>query len=596
LAVFGLIVLAGASALAGGDAIQERMKKDITFLASDECQGRGIGTQGILKAADYIANNLKLAGLKPGGKDGTYFQPFNVSRGKGGAEVTGENKLTLRGPNNQTIELAMDKDFKVLQVSGSGKAEAPIVFAGYGLTVPKADYDDFKGLDVAGKIVIVLKRVPRWDNETAPFAGDKNLYAGFDRKIGNCEMNKAAAVIFVNDRSEGADGDKFTTVSGAYPADIPVVQVKREAIDTLLAAGKGSKLLDLEQAIGGDLKPRSGPVAGWSASITTNLTRNSIACKNILGTLEGSGPLANEIILIGAHYDHLGVKNTKMYPGADDNGSGTTTIMELSRRFGAMKDRVGRRLVFMLFSGEESGLLGSKHYCNREPLFPLENTATMVNIDMVGRLTEKDQVLTVEGDGSGKGLQAIIDKANEDIGFKFVRHNKEFFRSDQVSFYDKKIPVFFFFSGFHPDYHKPSDTADKINIAGMTKVATLVERILVKLTTEPKRQEYAEVPLPKKGGGGGFGKGANKGGAKLRLALDAKDDGATGVLVATVEKDGPADKAGIKPGDRITAIKGMPIQNQASYLAILGQQMPGVPLEMTLLRDGKDMKVTVMPE
>src|SRR5438874_3256371 len=174
--------------------------------------------------------------------------------------------------------------------------------------------------------------------------------------------------------------------------------------------------------------------------------RTGYDCKNIIGVLEGAGPLANETVVIGAHYDHLGfglgkgakAAGKQMYPGADDNGSGTTTVVELARRFGAIKNRQGRRLVFMLFSAEERGLLGSKHYC-KEPLFPLENTAAMFNLDMVGRLNDKNE-LTAEGFDTGTGLKELIDKVNAEYGFKLGGNKSVYGRSDQASFYAKKIP------------------------------------------------------------------------------------------------------------------------------------------------------------
>jgi hypothetical protein len=597
LTVTALVALAAATAFAGDNGAQERIKKDITFLASDVCEGRGIDTQGINKAADYIAEQLKQAGLKPGGKNGTYFQPFTVSTGA--AKVEGDNTLTLRGPLGQSLELKLDKDFKVLPISASGQVTAPIVFAGYGLSVPSAGYDDFKGVDVAGKIVVVLKRVPRWDNEAVPFGGDQTLHAGFERKIGNCELQRAAAVLFVNDRSEAAAGDPFTAVQGTLPAEVPVVQLRRGLLDMMFVSGKGTTLADAEKDIDRDLKPRSGVIPGWTASLTANIKRTSYACKNIIGVLEGAGPLANETVVVGAHYDHLGFggagslgkdKAKTIHPGADDNASGTTTVMELARRFGALKSRQGRRMVFMLFSGEERGLLGSKHYCNKEPLFPLENTAAMLNLDMVGRVNDKDPKLIVQGDDSGKGFKQLIDKLNGDIGFTLERRNTEFGRSDQASFYAKKIPVVFFFTGLHGQYHRPTDTADLINFAGMAKVATLAEKLLTQFAADTQRPEYVQIALGGKGAKGG------KGGAKLKLTIDTQDDGMNGVLVASMEKDGPAYKGGLMTGDRITAIAGQATLNRTTYLTILAQQRPGVALEITVQRGGKELKLTVTPE
>ena len=399
----------------------------------------------------------------------------------------------------------------------------------------------------------------------------------------------------MNDRSEAAAGDKFTTVNGTLPAELPVVQLRRALLDKKLVSANGSSLVVLEKDIDRDLKPRSGPIAGWSASLTTTVKRTSYACKNIIGVVEGAGPLAKETVVIGAHYDHLGFGGKKgakaIHPGADDNGSGTTTVMELARRFAKVKDRQGRRLIFMLFSGEERGLLGSKHYCNKDPLFPLETTVAMVNLDMVGRVSEKDQKLIVEGDDSGKGFKELINKLNGDIGFTLVRQNSEFSRSDQASFYGKKVPVIFLFTGLHGEYHRPTDTADKVNVPGMIKVVTLAEKLLAHIAADPQRPEYVKLALGKGGKGGGA-----KAGAKLRLVPDTKDDGSNGVLVESVEKDGPAAKGGIQAGDRIIAINGQQTLNRTTYLATLAQQKPGVAMEITVQRDGKELKLKVTPE
>ncbi len=595
LSAFCLVVLAVATTLAGDDLVQQRMKKDLVFLASDECEGRGIDTAGINKAADYIANELKQAGLKPGGKDG-WFQPFNVTSGDG--VVDGDNHLTLSGPGGKTIDVKLDDGFKVLPLSASGKVSAPVVFVGYGISAPAAHYDDFHGINVAGKIVVVLRRVPRWDDKAAPFGGDRDAYAGFERKIGNSEVNRAAAVIIVNDRSEIAAGDKFMDGKGSLAAGIPVIQIRRDLLDTMLTSGNKTTLAELEKGIDADLNSRSGPIVGWTATLTTSLKRTSLVCKNIIGVLDGAGPLANETVVIGAHYDHLGYggqgslapdkSKKEIHHGADDNGSGTTTVIELARRFGAMKDRQGRRLVFILFSAEERGLLGSKYYCNKEPLFPLESTVAMINLDMVGRLKDKERQLSVGGVGTGKGLEPLVEKLSGQLGFELKASKSGYGPSDHDSFYRKNVPVLFLFTGYHPDYHKPSDTSDRINIPGMAKVAALTEKLAVQLMTQTERPEYVHMapPADKVGGGG----------PKMRLIPDYNDDGKGGMLVESVVEGGAAAKGGILPGDRILTIKGEPTLTVNAYMTIMSRQKAGVALEVTVLRKGMTIKLTVTPE
>jgi hypothetical protein len=624
LTTFSLLVLATAATVAQQpDVVQDRMKKDIFFLASPECEGRGIGTKGIDLAAEYIVNQIKQAGLKPGAKDGGYFQPFTMTpKGKGGGGG-GTSSLVLKGPIGNIIELQFDKDFKVLPGLGSGKVEAPIVFAGYGVSLPTKEageaaakagdaqgdkkkdsalppvtwvgYDDFKNLDVKGKIVVLLRRVPRWDNETDQFGGDKTAHAGLEKKIANCEKNGAAAIIIVNDRSEIGDGDKFMA-AGSPKAGVPVAQLRRAVLDMMLVSALGTPLENVEKDIDRDLKPRSVALPGWSGTLSTTAKVSTIACKNIVGVLEGAGPLADETIVVGAHYDHLGQKGNpvKMYPGADDNGSGSTTIMELARRFGGMKNRQGRRLVFIWFSGEESGLLGSAHYASN-PIFPLEKTAAMVNLDMVGRLKdEPNPQLYAEGFNTGKGLKELLDKLNTDFGFKIVGPHPQniYGRSDQASFYKKNVPGMFFFTDFHPDYHKPGDTPDKINVAGMAKVAGLAEKLVAHLAATPERPEYVAGVIK----GKAFGGGAKAATAKLNLTYDATDKSDKGILVESVAAGGAAAKGGVLAGDRITAIDNATTPNVAAYLTALQQLRAGVVVELTIQRKGMELKLKVTPE
>ena len=390
LALFGLAL--GQS----DEAIEARMRKDVTYLASEECEGRGVDTAGINKAADYIAAEFVKAGLKPGGVNGTFFQPFTIG---GTSKLEGKSTMTLKGPLGQEIELKLNDDFQVMGISGPGKVTAPLVFVGYGVTAAGIGYDDYKGQDVAGKVVLAIRRTPRFFSKELGFDGaNKEQHAALVNKEALAESNKAAAFVLVNDLSEAGTGDKlmaFKDIAGAAAAGIPALQLRRTIADNILQTTLDTNLAEVEKGIERDLKPRSAPLKGWTVTIETGVKRTSVACKNIIGVVEGAGPLANETVVVGAHYDHLGYGGQGslaklagkkiMHPGADDNGSGTTTVIELVLRFGAMKDRQGRRLVFMTFSGEERGLLGSQYYCNRQPLFPLADTVAMINLDMVGR-------------------------------------------------------------------------------------------------------------------------------------------------------------------------------------------------------------------
>jgi hypothetical protein len=578
IAVLGYL---GVAAHAANQAVETRMKKDITFLASDECEGRGVTTKGINLAADYIAEEFKKAGLKPANADGSYFQPFTI---QGSAKLGSPNSLVLRGPQGQEIHLKQGTDFQVIGLSGAGKVTAPLVFAGYGITAevtkPRSQdstkkttaeksifYDDYQNLDVAGKIVVLLRKSPRYENTHTPFP-DNAYHASLTTKVDNAERHKAAGVLIVNDRAGAKSDDRlmdFNYLSFAGSSKLPGVHVHRLLVDRMLESALGTTLADVEQDIDRDLKPGSAPLTGWSASLETQVSRVETHAKNIVGVLEGSGPLAHETVVIGAHYDHLGYgafgslakrsdQGKAIHHGADDNGSGTTMLMELARRFGKIPMRQGRRLVFMAFSGEELGLLGSAHYCSK-PLFPLAETVAMVNMDMVGRLrpdkeTHKDKLI-VYGTGSAKTFDKLIDSLNAKFDFQLRKVPTGMGPSDQQSFYVKKIPVFFFFTDDHPDYHRPSDTSDKINLSGMSRIADLVENLISYLESTSDRPQYVEI----KASPGGTPRMT---GPRLGIMPSYGDD-KEGVLVGGVTAGMPAAKAGLREGDRIVEMAGKPV-------------------------------------
>jgi hypothetical protein len=605
-AVLGVLALLGVQALAQDDPVVERMRKDLTFLASDECEGRGVFTEGINKAADHIAASFKESGLKPAGPNGSYFQPFQIRRGA--SKLQGTPTLTLRGPQGQEITLKAGTDFQALGFSDSGKVSAPLVFAGYGVTAPGLGYDDFKDVDVAGKVVVLVRRTPRYDSPAGFDGGNRDTHAALARKFANAAQHKAAAVLLVNDRSE--QGDKLVGFGGFGTATVDglqVLQVRRPVLDALLLSSLGTGLRELEADIDRDLKPRSAVLPGWQASLQVEVVKpKAVTAKNVVGVLEGSGPLAKETVVIGAHYDHLGYgeygsrakdrTKKQIHYGADDNASGTTTVLELARRFGRMKDRQGRRLVFMTFSGEELGLLGSAHYCDKEPLFPLADTVTMVNLDMVGRLRKVDgndkEQLLVGGVGTSKTFEKLIDSLNEKHGFQLKKSASGFGPSDHASFYRNKVPVFFVWTGLHPkdrdDYHRPTDTADRINVAGMKKIADLVEPLVVELSTAADRPQY--LPTGAEPGS----RPANL--PRLGIRPGNYDEKNMGVKVDDVIAGGPADLAGIKAGDVIVRIAGQPVGDIGAYMTILAKQKRGAPVEIGILRGAKEITVKATPK
>jgi hypothetical protein len=615
------------------DSSQSRMRKDINFLASDQQEGRGVNTAGISRAAQYIAEQFSKAGLKPAGAEGSFFQPFTIPS----TSLVGTPVLALRGPQGQEIDLQPGRHFRPMGFSSSGDLNAPLIFVGYGISAPQSHYDDYENLDVEGKIVLILRDTPRAGNRFTSFAS-RFLHQSFTSKIRNAEKHKAAGIIFVNDRDTAHDGDDlldftFTAVGGP-PASIPIVHMHRQVLDSMLESGKNS-LPEVEGDIDRDLHPRSGPLQGWTARLKQEVKRSTLDVKNVVGYLEGSGPLATETVVLGAHYDHLGyggmgslsgLKKPAIHHGADDNGSGTTALMELARRFGQQPNRSGRRLVFIAFSGEEIGLLGSEYYC-KHPLFPLSETVAMINMDMVGRLrpakegmwpevlgsltlmdhaglacvfplamrlqdsqrdwySPKDRLI-VQGTATARNFDSLLTDVNRKHDFKFNKLPGGIGPSDHSSFYSHKVPVFFFFTGDHSDYHRPSDTADKINMAGMKKVVDLVEELAIGLAESPSRPQYVKVVEPPQ----------QRYSNIPRLGvMPSYGDAGEGVLLSGVTEGGPAAKAGLREGDRIIEIAGKPVRDINAYMGLLATQKRGTAIDIGLIREGKKTTLKVTPE
>jgi len=607
LAVLACWTLAGAAAEKAANSAAEtrnlaaegRLRQDITFLASDECEGRGPTTQGLNKAANHIATEFKKAGLKPGSPDGSYFQPFTIP----GAIQDAPATLVLKGPRGQHILLKQGVDFYPMGLGGAGKAsDAPLVFAGYGISAEQQAYDDLAGLDVEDKVVVVLRDTPRSiPNQPNPL----RQKAAFVAKLGQLEKLKAAAVLFVNDAETARTGDdlldfNYTAVAGGA-GKLPALHVKRWVLEALLNSQGGPALADLEKTIDRDFKPQSRDLKGWTAGLEVKMHRANIGLKNVVGVLPGAGPLAKEFVVVGAHYDHLGyggaggslsgLRKMAIHHGADDNGSGTTTVLELARRFAGMPGRKGRTLVFMTFSGEELGLLGSVHYC-KNPLFPLADTVAMFNLDMVGRLaadakTGKNKLL-VEGSATSKLFNQVLDDINKRHDFTLVRSPNFPPNSDHFSFYQKKIPVMFFWTGIHADYHRPSDTADKINVAGMRRVADMSVEVIDYLATVEKRPDYIQMKTTGTGGRPGSG-------PRLGI-LPAYSDEGSGVLLEGVQDGRPAAKAGMQAGDRIVELAGKPVKNLETYMEAMGTQKAGTTIDIVILRKGQKQTVKVALE
>jgi hypothetical protein len=597
--LFSAAIVLGLAPALHADQTLDRIRKDVFYLASDECEGRGLKTDGINKAADYIVRSFKAAGVKPAMPDGSYFQPFTI---KESYLEAGPHRLTLTGPDGKELDAAYNKAFCVCGMSAKGTVGGGVVFAGYGIAAERK-YDDYADVDVANKVVIILRQNPRVRSKESLFTdAEARKYAPLVAKVDQAAKRGAAAVIFLNDRDMAGKEDPLMGYDYAKddgkPAPIPVLQAKRELIDRLLAPG-GKSLAEIEAEIDETRKPKSFEVTGWSAKVQTSIAVRDLAVKNVIACLDGAGPLANETVIVGAHYDHLGrgergtkdLGNTAIHYGADDNASGTAALLELARRYGGQMNREGRRLVFIAFTGEERGLFGSLHYCDNPP-FPLKGTVAMLNMDMVGRVradekSKKDK-LVVGGVGSAKNFEKLLDETNRKFDFQLEKSKSGTGPSDHTSFYLSNVPVYFFFSGDHPEYHTPKDRPETINVAGIAKVTDLVEQMATSVATAKERPEYVPGMGSSMSGGAG-------GGPKLGVMPQYDDAETRGMGIGGVVPGGAAEAAGLKKGDRITAIAGKPVKNVQDYMKEMSGLKRGDPVELTIERDGKSLKITATP-
>jgi len=663
LALAGLLHCAGlAPAADSADADAEKRLAEATrFLASDHLEGRGLGTAGINIAADYIAGKFREIGLKTNLYDGKPFQDFTLTIGSklGPADA---NKVERAGPpatgqsQPADIHLHIGTDFNPLALGGSQKFDLPLVFVGYGISAKHENYDDYAGIDVKDKAVIVLRHQPQRSAPHGLFGSADSAYAPLSRKVSNAYEHGAAAVIFCTDEEElrrvvGKEEsrlqetvDELVRVDAEFkkikdpPLDqidahsrklaelaeqitkcrkriaeqldpilgfdrggddsethtIPVLHVQRAVLDRAATAALGADLAKLERQIDKTGKPNSRELTGWHIAGQTDIERTPTAAKNVLGELDGVGPHADETIVVGAHYDHLGYGGVgslapdshAIHPGADDNGSGTAALLEVARRLVARSHEhpLPRRILFIAFTGEERGLLGSARYV-RNPLVPLDKTIAMLNMDMVGRM--KDHKLIVYGADTAVEFPDLIKRINAKYDFKIVSQPGGFGPSDHASFYAKHLPVLHFFTGTHSDYHRPTDTADKLNVPDMERVADFVAdaaAALAEAEGPPKftESQVSSVHLTAQGDRPYFGSIPDFGREE------------PGYAISGVAKNSPAEKGGLKGGDAIIRFGDSKIGNLEDFDSALRKHQAGDKVAVWVKRGSEEVKLEVV--
>ncbi len=567
----------------------------IKFLASRDMRGRADGSPELEKAAKYVEDQFRTDGLKPVGSG--YLQTFEISAS---AKLGRGNKLEATW-NGDLESLQPDKDFAPSNFSASAKASGSAVFAGYGITAPEYNYDDYAGMDVRGKFVIVLAHEPQEFDAKSVFEG--KVYTDHSEiytKAVNAREHGARGVILALDRVNHKDAkdeiDAFSGESGPADAGIPFVQV-REAVVNEWVRDAGHDLLATEEAIDKDLKPRSFAMPGMEIRENVEVERVVKTVHNVIAYLPGE---TAEYVILGAHYDHLGLGGQysmaplmtgMVHPGADDNASGTAGVIELARYFSEVYRgaRPKRGLLFMAYAGEELGLLGSGYYAGH-PLLPLRDAVAMLNMDMIGRVREGK--LYIGGAATGTTFRADLDELVAKSGFRVDYSESGYGSSDHTSFSARQVPVLFFFSGLHGDYHRPSDTWDKIDAPAAVNVLKLVSGMVGKLEAEKERPVFVRVrPEPAQGHIGSVIGGED--GAWFGGVPDSAAPPGGGVRFVDVHPDSPAGMAGLRAGDVLRGLGGTEIRNRNDFTFALMAHKGDAEVVVDVLRDGKRVSAKV---
>jgi peptidase M28-like protein/PDZ domain-containing protein len=656
LSLFWVLVLAAsglAQQPASTTASPDRLRQVVDYLASDALEGRRTGTQGANDAAHYIAGEFNRYGLRPGLQiarpartrgetQSRYLQPFPFV-----ADVTlGNNNLFYVNPGraDDIAQFRVREDWMPLGFSSNASIKSSeMVFAGYGISSAELKYDDYAVSNVKDRVAIVFAGTPDGDNPHGQFvtAGQIRFRAAAARAAG-----ARALLIIANEERLKDDRLSRLTYDNAGEAGLPVLVISRQLARKLLYLPHPEMTLAQLEKIAADgrlvnAKPETKPngeftfsaglfrepTSGLRLDLTTNVTRRESPSFNVVGILPGSDPsLKNEAIVIGAHYDHLGrggegslaAREGQIHHGADDNASGVAGLIELARMLSSQRPKPRRTVVFIAFSGEEEGLIGSSYYVNH-PILPLANTVAMINMDMIGRM--KDEKLIVGGVGTASELRTIINTHNlknlttaanrvEPVSqngikpprlplgsnltidpalrhFDLTLNDDGYGPSDHSSFYSKQVPVLFFWTGTHEDYHKPSDTADKINYEGEARIVWFAANIVRDIDRNDKRPTYAVAKSESQGRSTGF---------RVYLGtIPNYADSNDGLKLDGVRDDSPASKAGLKAGDKIVKMAGREVKNVYDYTYALGEMKAGQEYEVEIVRGSERLTLRITP-
>lgn len=569
-----------------GDAVRDpavtagEIIAHIKYLSSDDLEGRETGTAGSEAAARYVARIFAEAGLRPGGDGGTYFQKFPISP-KVSLGKSNYFYISIRGKKERLVP---GVDYAPLGVTEDGLRAGEMVFAGYGISAPELGYDNYGGLDTRGKIVLALRYAPPGLDRR----GRYYEYSSLRHKIATAMEKGARAVIFTTPTTRSEEEDIESAALGVPPAvrGMQALIVRRDVAEEILAAS-GNSLDGVEEALAGE-EGSPLPLPGTRAEIRTELVRGGDSASNVVGYIEGRDPaVRGEVIVIGAHYDHLGRRAgggtaDDIYNGADDNASGVAGLMELAGYFASADARPRRSLVFAAFSGEEKGLVGSSYYVSRRERTP-GRIAAMVNLDMIGRL--RGNKFAVFGWTSSPAWRPLVAAACYSAGLEANYGGKAPGPSDEAAFAMNGIPAVHLSTGVHEDYHTAYDEWTKINPEGTATVLRAAAELVSYLANAGEAGELS---------GDAFA-GISGAGVYIGALPDYSGSGTGAALLGVVEGS-PAADAGLEAGDRVTGVSGEKIAGMDDYVRAVRGMSPGERLRVTVERGGASLSVVLVPE
>jgi len=557
-------------------------RSGVYALAADSMEGRGLGTRGIARAGEWIERRLRAYGLGPA-FGSSYRQPFDVKTGV----------ALLPGSR---IEGVPDSAWVPLGFSSPGDLAGEIAFVGYGIDAPSVGYRELEGVDLKGKIALMLRYEPQEKDEASPFDGRKpSRWSALRYKVLQARERGARAVIFVTGPLQDDGQDKIPPLRNdgpESPAGIPVVQVKTSVAQAWLSRA-GIDLKRFQTEVDRDLVPRSVGSTGVRLSGNVAIRATYVKTSNLAAVVPGRGPLRDQVLVVGAHYDHLGYGGEHsmrpnvhaIHNGADDNASGVVAAMLIARTLARDLSRAPshRAVLVALFSGEEVGLAGSAYFVQHPPV-PLSRVCAMVNLDMVGRLRQDE--LIAFGTDTAPQWPALVARAAAVDSLHVTSKGDGYGPSDQTSFYGAGIPVLHLFTGAHEQYHSPDDKPATVNPGGAAKVIRFAVSIGEDLARAEERPVYVRASSGPAMEADSRGYGAYLGTIPDYTAMESSEGG---VLLADVRTGGPADRAGIRGKDRIVRMAGTKIENLYDMTYALQDHKPGQTIEVVVVRDGKPL-------